>query len=88
MPSSESDTETRHELQLVTMNEKSKSGLGTTYPPPPPNLEAYVVDFEGPEDPTHPYNWRLSTKYGYLSQTLSVQSADTIFGNPGFSLPS
>lgn len=25
--------------------------------------EAYVVDFDGPDDPLHPFNWRLRDKY-------------------------
>ncbi|KAJ6102166.1 hypothetical protein N7486_004593 [Penicillium sp. IBT 16267x] len=62
MPSAESESEASHVLQPGTMNEKPSLGLGKTYPPPPPNLETYVVDFDGPEDPTHPYNWKLSAK--------------------------
>lgn len=65
MPSTESDLEARDELQPGTMSEKLCPGRGKSYPPPPPNLEAYVVEFDGPNDPAHPYNWKLSTKYVY-----------------------
>ena len=38
-------------------------GAGKPYPPDiPAEREAYVVDFEGPEDPLHPLNWSWKTK--------------------------
>lgn len=34
--------------------------------PHPPKLlgdnEAYLVDFDGPDDPTHPHNWPMRTR--------------------------
>lgn len=37
-------------------------GGGKDYPPPLPSREEYVVEFDGPEDPLHPLNWKLSKK--------------------------
>ena len=38
-------------------------GAGKPYPPViPAEREAYVVDFEGPEDPLHPLNWPWKKK--------------------------
>jgi len=38
-------------------------GAGKPFPPViPAEREAYVVDFEGPEDPLHPLNWSFRTK--------------------------
>jgi len=84
MPPTESDQESRDEVQPGTMSEKSSPGVGKTYPPPPPNLESYVVDFDGPDDPTHPYNWKFSTKYDCPTQHITAQSTNTIFVNLGF----
>ncbi|GKZ39304.1 hypothetical protein AbraIFM66950_012270, partial [Aspergillus brasiliensis] len=42
--------------QLLSM------GQGKAFPPALPNREDYVVDFDGPDDPEHPFNWPLSTK--------------------------
>jgi MFS transporter, DHA1 family, multidrug resistance protein len=43
-----------------------KFGGGKPYPPDiPAEREAYVVDFESPEDPLHPMNWKFSKKYAY-----------------------
>ena len=45
------------------MDEKPVIGHGKPFPPPLPNNEDYTVTFDGPDDPSHPYNWKLSTKY-------------------------
>ncbi|RDK42242.1 bicyclomycin resistance protein [Aspergillus phoenicis ATCC 13157] len=37
-------------------------GQGKVFPPALPNREDYVVDFDGPDDPEHPFNWPLPTK--------------------------
>ncbi|KAJ5330044.1 hypothetical protein N7452_010434 [Penicillium brevicompactum] len=44
------------------MYEKSPLGADRPFPAPLPALENYVVDFDGPDDPEHPQNWRLSLK--------------------------
>jgi DHA1 family multidrug resistance protein-like MFS transporter len=38
-------------------------GAGKPYPPPLPEKEEYVVEFDGPDDPLHPQNWTLKRKY-------------------------
>jgi DHA1 family multidrug resistance protein-like MFS transporter len=38
-------------------------GAGKPYPPPLPEKEAYVVEFDGPDDPLHPQNWPFKRKY-------------------------
>ena len=37
-------------------------GAGKDYPPPLPDREEYVVEFDGPNDPLHPQNWSLKKK--------------------------
>ncbi len=37
-------------------------GGGKPYPPPLPAQEEYVVEFDGADDPLHPFNWPLSRK--------------------------
>ncbi|OJJ32626.1 hypothetical protein ASPWEDRAFT_116391 [Aspergillus wentii DTO 134E9] len=37
-------------------------GAGKHYPPLLPDPETYVVEFDGPDDPLHPYNWSLCTR--------------------------
>lgn len=38
-------------------------GAGKPYPPPLPEREEYVVEFNGPDDPLHPQNWSTKRKY-------------------------
>ena len=37
-------------------------GAGKPFPPPLPDQEEYVVEFEGPDDPLHAQNWSLKKK--------------------------
>ena len=37
-------------------------GAGKEYPPPLPEREAYVVEFDGHDDPLHPMNWPVRRK--------------------------
>lgn len=37
-------------------------GAGKSYPPPLPEREVYVVEFDGPDDPLHAQNWPLRKK--------------------------
>ncbi|KAE8161391.1 Alpha/Beta hydrolase protein [Aspergillus tamarii] len=37
-------------------------GAGKDYPPPLPDAEEYVVEFEGSEDPMHPQNWPMGRR--------------------------
>ncbi|OOQ83816.1 MFS-type transporter [Penicillium brasilianum] len=44
------------------MAEKLSMGMGRPAPPILPDSEYYVVDFDGINDPAHPYNWKFTTK--------------------------
>jgi MFS transporter, DHA1 family, multidrug resistance protein len=37
-------------------------GAGKPYPPPLPEREEYVVEFDGPDDPLHAQNWPMKKK--------------------------
>jgi DHA1 family multidrug resistance protein-like MFS transporter len=37
-------------------------GLGKPYPPPLPDRDEYVVEFDGPDDPLHAQNWPMKKK--------------------------
>lgn len=37
-------------------------GAGRPFPPPLPEREEYVVEFDGPDDPLHPLNWPMRKK--------------------------
>ena len=41
-------------------------GGGKPYPPPLPDQEEYVVEFDGKDDPLHPMNWPFKKKYVIL----------------------
>lgn len=43
-------------------HEKWSIGAGKPFPPPILDLEQYVVEFQGPDDASHPQNWPLSSK--------------------------
>jgi hypothetical protein len=63
-----------HELQqkfLMELSTQVKSqnyekslamGSGRPFPPFLPDSKHYLVEFDGPNDPAHPYNWNLSVK--------------------------
>ena len=38
-------------------------GAGKEYPPSLPDWEAFVVEFEGSDDPMHPHNWSIVKRY-------------------------
>lgn len=38
-------------------------GANKEYPPILPDSEAYVVEFDGANDPLHPYNWSMPKRY-------------------------
>ncbi|KAK5791482.1 hypothetical protein VI817_006791 [Penicillium citrinum] len=44
------------------MGEKLTLGKGRPLPSSLPDLEDYAVDFDGIDDPSHPYNWGFTTK--------------------------
>ncbi|KAL3461705.1 MFS multidrug transporter [Aspergillus heterothallicus] len=62
-------------------------GAGKPYPPPLPNREDFVVEFDGPEDPLYPQNWPLKTKL-YISVILAFTSICSTFDSAIFSASS
>lgn len=56
-------------------------GAGKPFPPPLPDREEYVVEFDGPEDPMHAQNWPLKKKLltavmlGYTTLTAAFGSS-------------
>ncbi|PHH82953.1 hypothetical protein CDD82_4171 [Ophiocordyceps australis] len=56
-------------------------GAGKPYPPPLPDQEEYVVEFDGPDDPLHSQNWPLRKKLataamlGYTTMTSAFTSS-------------
>lgn len=56
-------------------------GAGKPYPPPLPDREEYVVEFDGPNDPLHAQNWPLKKKLpvaivlGYVTLTAAFGSS-------------
>ncbi|KAK3320921.1 major facilitator superfamily domain-containing protein [Cercophora scortea] len=56
-------------------------GAGKPYPPPLPDREGYVVEFDGPDDPLHAQNWPLRKKLltaamlGYTTMTAAFGSS-------------
>lgn len=53
-------------------------GNGKPYPPPLPEKEEYVVEFDGPDDPLHPQNWTLKKKYVYRPLLFFILFASTL----------
>ncbi|KAK9369168.1 major facilitator superfamily domain-containing protein [Lipomyces kononenkoae] len=37
-------------------------GAGKEYPPQPPAIENYIVEYDGADDPLHPQNWAVAKK--------------------------
>lgn len=56
-------------------------GAGKPFPPPLPDREEYVVEFDGPDDPMHAQNWPLRKKIitaimlGYTTMTSAFTSS-------------
>ncbi|CAG8926040.1 unnamed protein product [Penicillium salamii] len=68
------------------MDEKSPIGVNKPFPAPLPPSEDYLVEFNGPDDPDHPLNWKVSSKLFIsilvCSGTLIVSLTSAIFA-PG-----
>ncbi|KAL9108785.1 MAG: hypothetical protein Q9227_006442 [Pyrenula ochraceoflavens] len=59
-------------------------GAGKPFPPPLPEREEYVVEFDGPDDPLHPQNWPLSRKIA-TAVMLGYTTLVAAFGSSIFS---
>ncbi|KAJ5242673.1 Major facilitator superfamily domain general substrate transporter [Penicillium citrinum] len=86
--------ETQRLQHQLTVGESVKSrpsktplpafGAGKPYPPPLPNRDDYVVEFDGPDDPLYPQNWPLWTKV-YIGAMLAFTSICSTFDSAIFS---
>jgi DHA1 family multidrug resistance protein-like MFS transporter len=47
-------------------------GANKEYPPLLPDSEDYVVEFDGANDPLHPYNWSTPRRYVHYCSFLSM----------------
>ncbi|KAI5966193.1 uncharacterized protein KGF55_000502 [Candida pseudojiufengensis] len=82
---SQSDT---HDITLINRDFKSKDeipvmGNNKPFPPPLPKQSLYKVSFDGQNDPTHPFNWKLTTKL-YISAACCVASVAVTLGSAMF----
>jgi len=59
-------------------------GAGKPYPPPLPEREEYVVEFDGPTDPMHPQNWSMKKRV-IIGATLGYVTLTAAFGSSIFS---
>ncbi|KAL8905594.1 MAG: hypothetical protein Q9207_002544 [Kuettlingeria erythrocarpa] len=59
-------------------------GGGKEYPPPLPEREEYVVEFDGPDDPLHPQNWTIKKKVA-IAVMLGYTTLVAAFGSSIFS---
>lgn len=63
-------------------------GGGKDYPPPLPDREAYLVSYNGEDDPTFPHNWSLTKRVwltfvsGYTALSLILGSSMLAETNP------
>ncbi|KAJ6102374.1 MFS general substrate transporter [Penicillium sp. IBT 16267x] len=89
--------ETQRLQHQLTVGESVKSrvsktplpafGDGKPYPPPLPNREDYVVEFDGTDDPMYPKNWPTFTKI-YITAMLAFTSICSTFDSAVFSASS
>ncbi|KAI9835536.1 MAG: hypothetical protein M1819_001987 [Sarea resinae] len=59
-------------------------GAGKSYPPPLPEQEQYVVEFDGVDDPLHAQNWSIKRKL-FLATILGFTTFVATFGSSIFS---
>lgn len=59
-------------------------GAGKSYPPPLPEREEYVVEFDGHDDPLHAMNWPLRKKLATAAM-LGFTTLTAAFGSSIFS---
>lgn len=59
-------------------------GAGKPFPPPLPDREEFVVEFDGPDDPIHAQNWPLKKKLP-VTIVLGFVTLTAVFGSSIFS---
>lgn len=77
------------DIRSRTVSRHSKAplpafGAGKPYPPPLPEREEYVVEFDGPDDPLHAQNWPLKKKLP-VAFALGFVTLVAAFGSSIFS---
>lgn len=57
-------TGTQQDLEKISVDYTGcpTMGGGRPYPPALPSKDAYEVTYDGPDDPTHPFNWSIKKK--------------------------
>lgn len=60
-----------------------RMGEGKDYPPELPERLPYEVLFDGPDDPTHPFNWSWRTKF-YISFACCITALAVTMGSAMF----
>lgn len=70
--------------KIVSAKDLPIFGGGKPYPPPLPEREEYVTEFNGHDDPGHPQNWSLRTKVG-ISAILVLDSFAATLASSVFS---
>ncbi|BCS29783.1 MFS transporter [Aspergillus puulaauensis] len=58
-------------------------GAGKPYPPDLPNVEAYIVEFEGSDDPMHPQNWPMKRRV-FQGSVLTFAALVVAYGSSIF----
>ncbi|RDW93658.1 MFS transporter [Aspergillus mulundensis] len=71
-------------LPSVAAAQGMSFGQGRPLPPPLPAREDYVVDFDGPDDPSFAQNWPLRTRL-YISAMLAFTCISSTFDSAVFS---
>lgn len=59
-------------------------GAGKPYPPPLPDREEYVVEYDGPDDPLHAQNWPMKKKI-FIGAILAFDALSATMGSSIFS---
>ncbi|ORY11706.1 major facilitator superfamily domain-containing protein [Clohesyomyces aquaticus] len=59
-------------------------GAGKPYPPPLPDKEEYVVEYDGVDDPLHAQNWQMNKKL-FLGAILAFDALSATMGSSIFS---
>lgn len=72
--------------RTITKSEKPLPllGAGKPYPPPLPDREEYVVEYDGVDDPLHAQNWPMGKKL-YIGAILAFDALSATMGSSIFS---
>lgn len=80
-------TGTQQDLEKVEVDYTGcpSMGGGRPYPPALPKKDAYEVTYDGPDDPTHPFNWSQKKKVWLCVwlclDCISIAMGSSIFAN-------